>query len=78
MGKYPDFEFKQAMLLSFWYDNLGRIGHIAIGLSQDKNNYYTIEGNTNAKGEREGQGVELKIRPKRMIYSISDHIKSAA
>jgi hypothetical protein len=76
LKSFSDFEFRQGMTLSFWYDRLGRIGHLAIGTGQDRNNYYTIEGNTNARGEREGQGVERKIRPKKMIYSISDHIKT--
>lgn len=74
LGRYPNFRFEKAMLVSFWYDHLGRIGHIAIAVGEDRNNYYTIEGNTNARGEREGQGVGRHIRPKKMIYSISDHI----
>jgi hypothetical protein len=61
-------------VFGLYYNNLGRIGHIGMIEGGDKNNYYSIEGNTNKDGEREGQGVERKIRPKKMMYAISDKI----
>lgn len=61
--------------IGLYYEHLGRIGHIGIVEMDMKKSVATIEGNTNAKGEREGQGVERKLRPKTMIYAISDHIK---
>lgn len=66
---------KMGQTLGFWYDNLGRIGHIVIVEKDMKTSVSTIGGNTNTKGDREGQGVALKIFPKTMIYAVSDHIK---
>jgi len=64
---------------SLYYPNLdgGRIGHIFMYLTpHDNGTMYvkTIEGNTNDKGSREGQGVYRKIRLRSTVYNASNHI----
>jgi hypothetical protein len=71
--KVPD--LLPAQTVAFWYNNLGRIGHIVIVEKDMQNSVATIGGNTSAKGEREGQGVSKKIFPKSMIYAVSDHVQ---
>ncbi len=40
-------------------------GHVGLVYRYDADNAYTIEGNTNANGSPEGNGVYLKTRPRR-------------
>lgn len=58
---------------ALYYENLGRLGHIFIVEYEDTNNYYTIEGNTNRAGSREGDGVYRKIRPKKSVAALGDY-----
>lgn len=64
------------MVIGLYYPKLGRYGHIGI---VDKvhpgqlHTIITIEGNTNAAGSREGQGVYRKIRPWKSIAVMADH-----
>jgi len=51
-----------------------RVAHVGFIDYEDRDNYYTIEGNTNTAGSREGDGVYKKIRPKKSIYIISDYV----
>ncbi len=64
-------------IMGLYYQNLGRLGHIGIIEYEDKNNYYTIEGNTNRAGSREGDGVYRKIRPKSTVEIIGDYCITA-
>lgn len=66
-------DVKAGMVGALYYRELGRLGHIVLIVGQDKNNYYTIEGNTNALGSREGQGVWRKIRSKQSIAALADY-----
>jgi hypothetical protein len=61
-------------VIGLYYDYLGRIGHIMLIESSEKNSYTVISGNTNKGGDREGEGVERAIIPKGIIYAISDKI----
>lgn len=56
-----------------YYENRGRLAHIFIIEFEDKNNYYTVEGNTNRSGSREGDGVYRKIRPKQSVSALGDY-----
>ena len=59
-------------VFTIWYNNLNRIGHT--GFYHDRQNesiIVTVEGNTNAQGSREGNGVWKKYRPLKSIHSIS-------
>ena len=64
---------KPGYVMGLYYSNLGRLGHIGIIEYEDKNNYYTIEGNTNRAGSREGDGVYRKIRPKQTVAALGDY-----
>ncbi len=54
-------------ILGIYFPRLNRIGHVGLvtGLQHDWVN--SIEGNTNAAGSREGDGVYRKLRHKRFI-----------
>ena len=73
--KYGDklIDIKPGMVGALYYRNLGRYGHIVLIIAEDKNNYYTLEGNTNSVGSREGQGFYKKIRSKESISIIADY-----
>ena len=67
------FEVKPGMVGALYYRSLGRYGHIVLIVGQDGNNFYTIEGNTNFGGSREGDGVYRKIRSKKSIAALADY-----
>ena len=66
-------EAQAGMVGALYYPSLKRYGHILLIVGQDKNNYYTIEGNTNGMGSREGDGVYKKIRSKSSISALADY-----
>lgn len=55
----------------FYEAPLDRIGHEGLIEKEDGGIVYTVEGNTNLQGDREGQGVERRKRMKRTLYTIS-------
>lgn len=61
------------MVGALYYEDLGRYGHIVLIVGEDKNNYYTYEGNTNFWGSREGEGFYKKIRSKKDIDALADY-----
>lgn len=65
--------------VTYYYENLGRIGHVGIFKQFDKDGYMNvIEGNTGGSGtgvNRDGDGVHLKKRDPNKIYGISRYIK---
>ena len=67
------FKVKPGMVGALYYRSLGRYGHIVLIIGEDNNNYYTLEGNTNAAGSREGQGFYKKVRSKSSIAAIADY-----
>lgn len=61
---------------ALYYRRLGRIGHIfIIDRSPPGQYFFTIEGNTNKAGSREGDGVYRKRRLKKQTYKISRWVK---
>lgn len=64
---------KRGMVGGIYYPNLRRYGHIVLIVGEDKKNYYTLEGNTNGAGAREGDGFYRKIRSKESIAVIADY-----
>jgi hypothetical protein len=63
-------------LIGIWFENKGRLAHI--GFYDEKESEYitiTVEGNTNDKGSREGDGVYRKRRLTRQIHSISSWVE---
>lgn len=67
---------KAGDVVTFYYSNLGRVGHTGFYIKTDKDGYFiTIEGNTNNGGSREGDGVYMKKRNPNKVYAISRYIK---
>lgn len=58
---------------ALYYTHLGRLGHIFLIVGEDKNNYYTLEGNTDGSGTREGDGFYRKIRSKKSVSALADY-----
>ena len=62
-------------LIGIYFKSKKRLAHIGFYYSENGKYYITIEGNTNKKGSREGDGVYKKYRPKATIHSMSSFIK---
>ncbi len=63
-------------VVTFYYPNLKRVGHVGFYCQMDKSGYIiTIEGNTNGGGSREGDGVYKKKREFSKIHAITRYIK---
>ena len=73
----PKEQAQPADLGALYYRKLGRIGHIfIIDRNPQGNLFFTIEGNTNQAGSREGDGVYRKRRLKKQTYKVSRWIKN--
>lgn len=67
---------KTGDVTTYYYSNIGRIGHAGFFEKIDKDGYFiTIEGNTNGAGSREGDGVYRKKRETNKVYAVSRYIK---
>ena len=69
-----DFVALPGQVGGLYFKQKNRIAHVFLVEYQDEKNYYTIEGNTNIAGSREGDGVYRKIRSKQIVYAIADFI----
>ena len=69
----PKFVTKKGMVGGLYYPKLKRLGHIFLIVGEDKNNFYTLEGNTNIAGGRDGDGFYKKIRSKKSIAALADY-----
>jgi len=68
-------EAAPGMVMGIYFPELRRIAHCGI-VAHVKGNYvYTLEGNTNVSGSREGIGVFRKLRHKRTISKYADWIR---
>jgi hypothetical protein len=65
---------RKAQVFGIYFESKGRVAHVGFITGEDRLHYYTIEGNTNAAGSREGDGVYRKIRRKTSIFVIADHV----
>lgn len=69
---------KSGDVFSLYYTNLKRVGHV--GFIHEANDpraedwVFTVEGNTNGEGSREGDGVHRRRRLKRSIYTLSRYL----
>lgn len=65
-------EPKAGDVFTLYYAHLKRIGHTGFFDKEINSKVYrTVEGNTNAAGSREGDGVYIKYRSYNSTYSIS-------
>ena len=69
---------QQGDVFSLYYANLKRVGHVGfVDVWNDPRAddwVITVEGNTNGEGSREGDGVHLRRRLKRSLYTIASFI----
>lgn len=62
-------------VFGLYYNRLKRIGHVGFIYKVTSKYFITVEGNTNAGGSREGDGVLKRYRPHWSIYKISSWVK---
>ncbi len=68
-------EAAPGMVMGIYFPELRRIAHCGI-VAHVKGDYvYTVEGNTNASGSREGIGVFRRLRHRRTIAKYADWIR---
>ena len=65
-----------ASLFGIFYPKLGRVAHCGLVEANKGNWLYTIEGNTNANGAREGDGVYRKLRHQRTLSLYANWLPS--
>ena len=68
-------EAAAGLVLGIYYPSLKRVGHCGIVERVNGDWCMSIEGNTSATNEREGDGVWRKTRHKRSIHCYADWIK---
>ena len=65
-------------VFTLYYANMKRVGHVGfIEIWDDPRAddwVFTVEGNTNGEGSREGDGVHRRRRLKRSIYTIANYL----
>jgi len=61
-----------ATIFGIYFADKGRIAHVGLVERQKGNWIYTIEGNTNSTGSREGDGVYRKLRHVKTIKAYAD------
>lgn len=66
---------KTADIFGLYFPEKGRIAHTGFIDRWTATAAYTVEGNTNQAGSREGDGVYRKIRLTRQIYAVASYIK---
>lgn len=62
------------LVLGIWFPELGRVAHCGIVVRVQGDMVYSVEGNTNPNGGREGYGVFEKVRHRRSIAKFSNWI----
>ncbi len=61
-------DLRRGDVFGIYYRRLGRIGHVGFVEGVDGAWVTTVEGNTNRRGSREGDGVYRKRRPLKQIH----------
>ncbi len=70
-GQTPGYDWRPGDVFGIYFPSKGRIAHVGFIDGARGAFYETVEGNTNARGSREGDGVYRKLRPKRTIHRVS-------
>jgi hypothetical protein len=65
---------KPGQVGGIYYDSKHRVAHVVLITGYDGKSVFTIEGNTNNAGSREGDGVYEKRRLLENIWVISDYV----
>lgn len=75
---FPKYRLARSALpgdvVGIYFPEYKRIAHVGLIDAQKGSYIFTIEGNTNAPGSREGNGVYRRVRHKRTIHSIADWV----
>jgi len=71
-------EAMPGLVMGMYFDSLKRVAHCGIVEGVRNDLIYTVEGNTNMAGSREGDGVYRKIRHQRTIHRYSDWLSSSS
>lgn len=78
-GLFPDQrsvrEARPGVVLGIYYTSLKRIAHCGIVEGVKNEWIYSIEGNTNVNGSREGDGVYRRVRHVRSIHRFADWVE---
>lgn len=61
-------------ILGIYFPDKNRIAHVGIIIREKDDWIYSVEGNTDVAGSREGDGVYRRMRHKRTIYKIADWV----
>ncbi|MDR6786500.1 peptidoglycan-binding protein [Pedobacter africanus] len=64
----------EAMVIGIYFSSLKRIGHVGLIERLKGELIYSIEGNTNTNGSREGHGVFRKVRHLKTVSKVADWI----
>lgn len=62
---------RQGDVFGIYFPSKKRIAHVGFIDKVEGNKVYTVEGNTNTAGSREGDGVYRKVRMRSQIYKVS-------
>ncbi len=73
IGKHPPPQTGD--VFGLWFNNLGRVAHAGMIDQWDDKYAITVEGNTNASGSNEGDGVYRKRRLVKSLYVVADWVK---
>lgn len=65
---------QRATIFGLYFPSLKRIAHCGFIDEWNEKEVITVEGNTNDKGGREGDGVYRKRRPVKSLYAVADWI----
>ena len=68
------FQSKPGQVFGIYFETKKRIAHMGMITGEDRLHYRTIEGNTDASGGREGDGVYRRVRKKDLVYKIVDYV----
>lgn len=73
--KVAHLKAKPGDAFTIYYSSKGRVGHVGMYLYSTVSRVYTIEGNTNQAGSREGDGVYRKVRNWNQVYRITSYVR---
>ncbi|SMC59209.1 C40 family peptidase [Pedobacter africanus] len=70
-------EPKPADVFGVWFPDLKRIAHVGLVAEVKGDWIYSLEGNSNNNGSRNGDGVYQRLHHKRTVYKYADWVSAA-
>lgn len=74
-GKLYSGAYPVGSIFGIYFQAKKRIAHVGFINGEQGKFVLTVEGNTNAQGSRDGNGVFKRLRPKLSLFAISDYIE---